>query len=297
MGYTLDLERELPPAARDAVREQLDKGADALGGHGQGDGRVSAIHDARKRVKKSRALLRLVRPGLHEKTYKRENRMLRDAARTVAGSRDAQVMIETAEALHERYAGRLPAEVFESVRDALAEDAKESRGDVDGAILAKALRKVSGRVDDWPLGGAGWPTVNKGLAKAYGRGRKAFARADSEPSTENLHEWRKRVKDLWYHQRLLKPAWPEVVGAQADEAHELSDLLGAEHDLAVLAERLEAEPPIEGAGPVLELIEERRAELLAQIRALGRRVYAEKPKRFADRMSRYVRTPAARDPA
>jgi CHAD domain-containing protein len=297
MGYTLDLEHDLPTAARDTVREQLDKGAEDLTSEGHADDPVTAIHDARKRVKKSRALLRLVRPGLGEKRYKRENRMLRDAARTVAGARDADVMVETVDALREHYAGRLPADRFESVRAALAEEAEQSRGKADPSLLATALRKVSGRVDDWPLEGACWPMVNKGLTKAYGRGRKAFASADADPTTENLHEWRKRVKDLWYHQRLLKPAWPDVLGAQADEAHRLADLLGDDHDLAVLAERLEHDPPSDGAGEVLELIEERRAELLAEVRALGRRVYAEKPKQFARRMSRYLDSATAHDAA
>ncbi len=46
-----------------------------------------------------------------------------------------------------------------------------------------------------------------------------------------MHEWRKRVKDLWYHVTLLQDAWRPVMSALADEAHELSDRLGDEHDL------------------------------------------------------------------
>jgi hypothetical protein len=104
------------------------------------------------------------------------------------------------------------------------------------------------------------------------------------------------VKDLWYHERLLKKAWPPVLGAQADEAHELSDLLGGEHDLAVLAERLGDDPPTEVTDDVLDLIDERRAVLLAQIRALGRRVYAEKPKAFERRIGSYLKTARAPEP-
>jgi len=155
---------------------------------------------------------------------------------------------------------------------------------------------VAGRVGDWPFDGAGWGVACKGVERAYRRGRRAFAVADDDPTTENLHEWRKRVKDLWYHQRLLRPAWPSVLKAQADEAHALSDLLGDDHDLAVLADRLRDGPPPTGdTEDVLELIGRRRVELLASIRALGRRVYAEKPKAFARRIDRYVRTAEAAD--
>jgi len=47
---------------------------------------------------------------------------------------------------------------------------------------------------------------------------------------------------------------------------------------------------------ILGLIEQRRAELLARIRPLARRLYAEKPKRFAGRLERYMRSTETADP-
>jgi CHAD domain-containing protein len=298
MSYRLDLNDDLPSAARRTAREQLTEGAEVLRER-QADDPVGAVHEARKNVKKSRSLLRLVRPGLDKDTYRRENRALRDAARSVAHVRDADVMVETVDALHERFAARLPAQAFEKLRARLAGEAERSRAGADGSLgaaLTDTLGEVANRVDDWPLDGAGWPDARKGIATAYRRGRKAFATADADPSTENLHEWRKRVKDLWYHERLLKPAWPAVLGAQADEAHALSDILGDDHDLAVLGERLRDDPPTEDADEILDLIEQRRGELVARARALGRRVYAEKPKSFARRLKRYLRAAEATDP-
>ena len=298
MAYKLELAAGLPSTARAVALEQLDEGAAALREE-QAEDPVGAVHQARKNVKKSRAVLRLVRPGLKTKVYRRENRTLRDAARTVAHVRDADVMVETVDALQERFAGRLPKPVFDRVRKALSRDADESRdqaGDDLGADLAVALDEVAARVGDWPLDDAGWDVAVDGIDRAYRRGRKAFAVADADPTTETLHEWRKRVKDLWYHQRLLKPAWPAVLGAQADEAHELSDLLGDEHDLAVLADRLRDDPPTADADEILDLIEQRRDELRAHIGTLGRRVYAEKPKAFSRRIRRYLRSAETADP-
>jgi hypothetical protein len=98
------------------------------------------------------------------------------------------------------------------------------------------------------------------------------------------------VKDLWYQERLLKPAWPAALGAQADEAHALSDLLGDDHDLAVLGEHLR-EKPSEDSDAILVLIDQRRAELLARIRALGRpepRPYSSRPQ-TGERLGRLPR--------
>jgi CHAD domain-containing protein len=79
--------------------------------------------------------------------------------------------------------------------------------------------------------------VRTGLERAYRRGRRDLRRVRQDASDEAVHEWRKRVKDLWYQLRLLRNAWPAPLKAASDEAHELSALLGDHHDLAVLAQR------------------------------------------------------------
>lgn len=297
MAYRLDLNAKLSDAARLTAREQLEDAAEVLRDD-QEDDPVGAVHEARKNVKKSRALLRLVRPGMGDEVYRRENRTLRDAARTVAHVRDADVMVETLDALRKRFGDELSDDAYGELRDQLKQDADKSRaqsGGEVGAELTEALAEAASHVDDWPLDDAEWTVAREGIDRAYRRGRKAFAVADDDPTTHNLHEWRKRVKDLWYHQRLLKPAWPAVLKAQADEAHELSDLLGDDHDLAVLADRLNDDPPTDDTRDVLELIGRRRNELLVRIRALGRRVYAEKPRAFARRIDRYLRTAETAD--
>ncbi|MGI8803763.1 MAG: CHAD domain-containing protein, partial [Solirubrobacteraceae bacterium] len=161
------------------------------------------------------------------------------------------------------------------------------------------LDAVAARIDDWPLAGCAWKTVAAWMEEAYRRGRHTFAAADDDPTVERLHDWRKRVKDIWYHQRLTCPAWPEVIGAQSEEAHRLSEILGDDHDLAVLAELLGADVgsrptvPIDPE-PLLGLIAERRAELVAGARHLGTLIYAERGTAFGQRVRRYLEHARAR---
>jgi hypothetical protein len=215
-------------------------------------------------------------------------------------------MVETVEKLAERYVARLPEDDF-TLRDHLRVQAAASRADGPGGSgrteVVAMLDAVAGRVDDWPLEHSDWTTVAKDMEQAYRRGRRALATVEEEPTVEHLHDWRKRVKDLWYHQRLVSSAWPGVVGAQADEAHRLSELLGDDHDLAVLAglftgdEGAGPRPPVPvDPGPLLGVIAERRGEILEEARRLGARVYAERPKAFGRRMRGYLevaRTEAA----
>lgn len=299
MAYRLRIDDNLPASLRACAREQLD-GAVARLEHVDEDP-AGAVHDVRRHLKKTRALLRLARPATGAKAYRRENEALREAGLALSGARDADVRAETAGKLAERFAGQLPADVFAQLGATLAAEAAAARGSSDGAggghaAVLEALRAASERVERWPVEGAGWDDVLRGAAGAYARGRDAFAVARAEPTAERLHVWRKRAKDLWYHERLLAPAWPAVLAAQAEAAHVLTELLGDDHDLAVLAERLApGAPPL---GPLVDaereallaLVHARSAELRAAVTRLGRRVYAESPKAFDRRIARYVRS-------
>ena len=130
--------------------------------------------------------------------------------------------------------------------------------------------------------GRQWPQAQLPARSACLSGRAAKA------DERDLHAWRKRVKDLWYHVRLLEPLSPGALHGYAGEAHHLSDLLGEDHDLAVLRETLLAD----GAVPadldsVVTLIDHRREQLQAEALQVGARLYVEKPKAFRRRIRAY----------
>jgi CHAD domain-containing protein len=301
MAYRLSIADDVPSSVRRCAREQLAGAVERL--ERAGEDPVTAVHEARKHLKKTRALLRLARPALGRAAYRGENDALRAIGLALSGTRDADVLVATAGTLAEHAAGRLPADVFEQLREALAAEARAARGGEGGdaggvpelADVLERLRVAELRVEAWPLHDADWDTVLAGLSRAYARGRAAFATARAKPTPERLHEWRKRAKDLWYQQRLLTPAWPGVLAAQAEEAHALTELLGDDHDLAVLAERLAAPAPLPPAvdaerAALLALVEQRSGELREAAMRLGHRIYAESPKAFSRRLRRYVRT-------
>ena len=270
MSYTLTFDESVEASIERVRREQLEAAHDGL----RDEISTESVHDARKRLKKTRALLRLARP----KGFKRRNRALRDAGRALSGARDADVLAETVEDLAERFSGQLPKATFERVRTPLAARAAATAPEGSADTLAPLL------ADTWPLRDI---DLTEALKSTYAQGRDAFKVADRKPTTENLHEWRKRVKDLWYQQALLEEVWPGLMKAQAKEAKKLSKQLGEDHDLAVLEALLRSDDAIDGDA-LLPLIERRRAKLLKRMRKRGRRVYAERPKHFARRLRRYV---------
>ncbi|MDX6653332.1 MAG: hypothetical protein QOH18_24 [Solirubrobacterales bacterium] len=291
--YHLQGDEGAAAGMRRVIVGRLEKATERLQEAGEeGDALAEAIHGARKDLKKARAALRLIRDELGEKSFKRENHALRDAARLLSASRDAEVKLETLDALVEG-AGDTPPGATALWREALIADRDRivgGEGDEAGTAVA-AIEEVAARAPEWRIRHDGWKLLAPGLDTAYSEGREAFAALGDSPSFDAVHDLRKRGKDLWYQVRLLRDAWEPVLEATAEEVHDFNDLLGDHHDLAVLAEDLEERSPVDPAQreTLKALIEARQAELLGEARSAGERIYAEKPKAFGRRLRAYWR--------
>jgi CHAD domain-containing protein len=288
-AYRLKQQESAADGARRIGAGRASKALEQLAGAGPED-LPAAIHGARKDLKKLRSLLRLIRAGMPAKEYRLESRRYREAGQLLSGSRDATVKAETLAALRERC--HLPAAASEQWAKLLDVEREELNAAEVAARVGAAREAIAAGavgVDGWRLRANGWDLVGPGLTHGYGRGRKAMKRALADPSTENVHEWRKRSKDLWYQLRILSDAWPELLGASAGQAHALADLLGDHHDLAVLATDLGARPDSIEREPFQQAIAQGQGELLATASELGRRLYAEKPQAFERRLRRYWR--------
>jgi CHAD domain-containing protein len=141
----------------------------------------------------------------------------------------------------------------------------------------------------WGLSREGFAALRPGLTRIYAQGRKAMKKAYRECTDDQFHEWRKRVKDHWYHNRLLGRTWPEVMSARIEELKRLSDLLGDDHDLAVLCDILETEGQAMDADAetLICLCRRRQEELRADARDLGERLYAKSPECLAGELEGY----------
>jgi CHAD domain-containing protein len=291
----------VPDEVRRVARGRIDHAIDELRGNSESS-RAEAVHEARKDMKKLRAVLRLMRGEIGDELYAHENACFRDTARQLSGVRDADVMILTLADLERRY-GDLPG-AARKLRPALvAHRFRVAAGSTRPAVQTAidTLTEARARVNDWPLDTDGFEAFEEGLGRSYRRGRKAYSRAQELPSPENMHEWRKRVKDLWYHVSLLQEAWKPVMSALADEAHELSDRLGDEHDVSVLIEWAHRHASaLNGADPMLRGFDvigaSRRRELQEEAFDYGARLYADKPSRFVSRVEGWWEATAASAP-
>jgi CHAD domain-containing protein len=181
------------------------------------------------------------------------------------------------------------------------------------------------RVSTWELADPGGiEAIEPTLERLYAKGRRRMRRAERASGERargrKLHEWRKRVKDLRYAMEILERAGQQkrpgkggtgkasggkarkqakaraeaaLIHELAERADDLGEVLGEEHDLAVLAERVHVEAnagrasgaPGRGARKaILRAIAQRRKRLRKKALREGKRIYSRKPKRFIRRV-------------
>jgi CHAD domain-containing protein len=160
------------------------------------------------------------------------------------------------------------------------------------------LEEARVRSASWKYDTERFEALRPGLERIYRRGRRSMRAAADEPSDEHLHEWRKRAKDVWHTLQILRPAAPKRMKARARRAHRLSDLLGDDHDPAVLREHVaHAEVAFGHEGTraaLLSVIDRRRGSLQREALKLGAKVYGRRPKSFARSVERGSQKRAAK---
>lgn len=291
MSFIMDLTRPLADEVRRVAREQTES-AVALLQDQTGDELDAAVHGARKRCKRVRALVRLVRAPLGG-GYAAENAAYRDAARLLGDVRDAAVLVATLDAVGEEHDLEL-ADVRSAlcVRHADRRTALQADGRREEAagILVRAGR----RIDDWTLDDEGWQLVAPGFQKVARRvrrrHRRALATVPGGAADHAFHDWRKRVKYHWHHLELLAELWPPVMTVLADETHRLSDLLGDEHDLTVLRDVVLDEGLLADDGRrdlFLAVVDGRRQRLRRGTGRLADRLTADRPAVLTRRFGRW----------
>ena len=249
----------------------------------------ATVHEVRKDLKRARAALRLLREAVGDATYARENAELRDAARPLAGVRDAAVTLEAVDELLDEEKKPARRALLRDLRRSLVEERRRARRKlVRGRGLsgiALTLQDAGQRVEYWRVPREDIPVLRAGFERVYRKGRKALKKARAEGTTESLHESRKQAKYL--HQALSVIALRKSgrLAKAAKRAQAVADGLGEDHDLAVLQALLAALPAdAPKAKKLLKRIQSRRAKLQRKALKQAQRLYGRKPAAFLDRV-------------
>ena len=245
MAYRIKDSEAVEKAVRRILRGQLKK---AIEGARQTSQSIDdRVHLVRSRLKKARAAVDLVHRRAGSGAA-RDERWMRELARSLSKARDVAVQADTLHRLLEQNPDRVAAGADPSLRDIgsrlrrrMKPTTVESRVNEVVARLEKRRRRV-GR---WAVN-HGRRTLRQGLEAAYRRARRRMRKAcapaiEQTARAERLHGLRKSIKRLAMEVAVLRGQAPDLSRRLGEPLHELGDLLGEVHDLAVLRQTLERE--------------------------------------------------------
>lgn len=248
---------------------------------------VSSIHETRKCIKRLRALLRLVRTAIGEKPYQHENRELQQIGRLLSPARDGDVMRQTLAKMETRLSGNRRV-IVDHLRKRLDEAVPQGAEEVHGKVLS-SLGRAKRRFGQIKVQNGGFDALEAGLHATYRKGRRALAQAEMEPDDEVFHDLRKSVQQHWRQMLLVSRAWPDVCRARASASRDIAQILGEEHDHAVLAAFADSHRGNGLATEEIDIIHQdcraRQLELRSLALPMARRLFAERPSRFAHQMA------------
>jgi len=291
VAYQLRQGESVRKGLRRVLRRQLTAATEALGGDRLSD---RSVHQARKHIKKARAVLRLVERA----TDTREARhCLRHAGRLLSRLRDAAALTESAEQLCSSGSQALSPKACLALRNRLQQRRMSARGSVERHHAIEhartVLERVRDSVDRWRWKAVGTRDISRATRRIYKRARRALAAAEGADAATRFHEWRKSVKLRWYALRLQELTVP-AARRQAGRLARIGTWLGDDHNLAVLESTVSRDPSFsQSRDQISGLVRRRQGQLRRMVLKRGAAFFADTPKAFAKGLRQRPERPVA----
>lgn len=286
-------ERESRVLVLDAFREAT---ADAAKAAGKASSDLGAsVHELRKALRRTGAVLALARPVLRKDEYTAIRSELRGARRAVSSARDRTVASEALaglplEAEEREVADQLLAALQDEAPDAGETAAKIAEGAERARAQAEALDAALPEV-------VKWQALARGLGGTYREARRA--RRDAKRSRSSFHRWRRRTKELDAQLSLISEHGGENAAALQKAYEEISDVLGPIADLLMLRELINAHGKAwsqDRFEVLAQAIERLTEEQIRAARKQAKEQFDAKPKELTKRVIKAIRKDAEPPP-
>jgi len=208
--------------------------------------RDEAIHEARKSVKKVRAILQLIDADDGAGLSDSEDQ-LQGVNRRLSRLRDADAMMSILEKLRSESPRLVSKRTFMRARRRLSSHKHAVIAAAERKrVWTKAgrdLRKLRQATKRWRPAHRGFDVLAPGIRFTHQRGRKAMVRARKGQRAADFHEWRKEIKVLWYDLRLIEEC-DRSVRRDIAALHRAETFLGDDHNVVVLCAELSKDASI-----------------------------------------------------
>lgn len=198
------------------------------------------VHELRKAVKRSRALLRLLKPALDENSFYTLDEILGNSARSIAEHREATVNLRSFINLSSTASHYLPLELRNYILDALTKKINftynQSQQNFPNQLHTSllCLKRVKSKIETTSLHPIDDKNLSAVIKKTYQKTAQLYNDARYSLDTEIIHKWRRFNKHLLFQLKLSPLQTNNNTSNMVVMLEKLSDTLGDEHDLAIL---------------------------------------------------------------
>ncbi|HTI68418.1 MAG TPA: CHAD domain-containing protein [Candidatus Limnocylindria bacterium] len=242
-----------------------------------------AIHELRVALKRSRAVLRLIRPYLSKQSFAGEDATLRAIAKKLAPHRDAEVIQKTLERALEDCDADVRRQMHGRV-STLADPKKDPAEKGAAKAAVNALRRFLVQREIRP--GAPEPDFKMfrwGACESYRKARKKLKRAFKTRSAADFHACRKWCSRLFLQLQVLEEFVPSKMAKRIPDYDAFQKELGKHHDLHLAKSAMAANAPkadeAYSLGQVLRSLDS-RAERSERRARRDRGLFAASPRSF-----------------
>ena len=252
-----------------------------------------SVHEARKNIKKLRAILRLIRHEIDIETYQELNAFYREIAQQIGPVRDVTSQIE----LFEKFETNIKSPALRrAIEKAIRLTKNRRKKEFDIYYKNKVREKVAKELllktetfKQLNIHGESDIFIEKSVRDIFKKTIQRMKIAEKDGGNEAYHNWRKTVKYFMFQMMILKNAWASYFEAYIGEMNEMQKLLGDLHDLNIVnnfvveGELFQLDKKQKDA--LLNYIYPRRAALKKQIHQIGNRLFIEDSLTFASRLN------------
>ena len=253
-----------------------------------------AVDEACRHITKVKALIRLIRPVLGDKTFIPANRRLGAIHRRLAPIEDSRAVFAALARLAAEHHAIDAVVALQAIREGLvARAARVDRKAMFDRVLPRSVATLAverARVGTWLLDARDIRAITPGLADSVRRTTEAMAQAIERPTAARYDAWRRRTKELCLHIRLVEGRCAGLSSIRT-RLEALDACLGECHNVALLERMLTTEVlgSRRDTATVLRLLRRDQAELRARARTLGRAALRDTPRQFVRRVASHWR--------
>lgn len=240
------------------------------------------VHNARICINKVRSIIQLAAPALGRGHRESLFEFLHEAGSRLAPLRDSEVQVRSLDLAIETT--NLPPEHFSSLRDGLADIAKQRRSNDCRQIprVVGFLEKIRKDIPEWPLDHLGAKDIRRRIRRTYRRGRTTLDACSVGGDLQLFHAWRKLVKQLGYQLCITSRYWPDQAKSHISQISTIGELAGRERDYNLLLQTMKNGPKNRSSEAAIAIVTSLLPSLHQQAIEEGQRFYETKPKAFIE---------------